>query len=107
MTKWLDTYALIEISIGNPKFLKYINSNFVVSEITLAEFYAVLLREQNRDLAEYWYEKLDIFTIPIDTKLLIKAIEFRHKHKKTGMSFFDAVGYIHSLRNNYQFVTGD
>ena len=46
--KCLDTYALIEISRGNSKFADYLNSHFVITDLTLAEFYAVFLREDGK-----------------------------------------------------------
>ncbi len=105
--KCLDTYALIEISKGNPKFAEYINYNFVITDLTLAEFYSVLLREEGEKIAEYWVKKLERYSLPVTKEILIEAIKFRYEHRKQDISFFDAVGYIFSLKNGYYFVTGD
>lgn len=43
--KYLDTYALIEIYLGNKKFTIYLDEDFVINDLTLAEFYGILLRE--------------------------------------------------------------
>jgi predicted nucleic acid-binding protein len=103
--KCLDTYALVEISLGNPKFSSYLKSDFVITDITLAEFYAVILREQGEEKADYWYLKLEGYSEPVGKKMLVEAVRFRHKNK--GISFFDAAGYVFSLAKGYKFVTGD
>lgn len=105
--KCLDTYALVEISNANSKFSSYLNEEFVITEITLAEFYAVILREFNEQTAEYWYKKLERYAVNVSRKILIESIKFRYANRKAGISFFDAVGYIFSLENGYSFVTGD
>ena len=105
--KCLDTYALVEIKQGNPKFKDYFKSKFVITDITLAEFYSVLLREENQEVADYWFNKLESYSVPVEKQILKEAIKFRHENKKTGISFFDAVGYIFALKNGYKFVTGD
>ncbi|MBI2631889.1 hypothetical protein HYW75_02715 [Candidatus Pacearchaeota archaeon] len=105
--KCLDTYALVEISKENPKFVSYLNSNFVLTDLTLAEFYLVIFREEGEKVADYWFKKLERYSLPIDKELLIEAIKFRYENRKANISFFDAVGYIFSIKNGYLFVTGD
>lgn len=105
--KCLDTYALAEIADENPKFKEYLNLPFVIADTTLAEFYSVLLREEGEAVADYWYKKLERYSLPVSKEILIEAVKFRQKHKKNNISFFDAVGYIFSIKNGYLFVTGD
>lgn len=105
--KYLDTYALIEITKGNPNFAKYFSQDFTITNITLVEFYAVLLREENEKTADYWFKKLEPYSVNIKTDVLVEAVKFKYKHRKQKISFFDAVGYIYSLKNNCLFVTGD
>jgi predicted nucleic acid-binding protein len=105
--KCLDTYALVEIANSNPKFAEYLNSPFVLTDLTLAEFYSVLLREEGESIADYWFKKLERYSIAVNKETLIEAIKFRHTHKKTNISFFDAVGYVFSIKNGCYFVTGD
>lgn len=103
----LDTYALMEIAKGNPKFADYLNLDFIITDITLAEFYAVLLREDGEKVADYWFKKLERYSVPVSKEILIEAVKFRQEYKKLDVSFFDAVGYIFSVKNGYYFVTGD
>lgn len=105
--KCLDTYILIEIYLGNKKFFEYLNIEFVITDLTLAEFYGVLLRDYGEEDANLWFKKLEKYSVPIEKDLLKEAVKFRHKNKKSRISFFDAVGYIFALKNGYKFVTGD
>ncbi len=105
--KCMDTYALVEIAEGNPKFTPYLKANFIITDLTLAEFFGVLLRDKNEELAYYWYEIFEPYSEPVEKTILIEAIKFRYEHKKTDISFFDAVGYVYSVSKGCLFVTGD
>lgn len=103
----LDTYALVEIYLGNEKFAEYLNVEFVINDLTLAEFYGVLLKEYGEGEATLWFKKLERYSLPVTKEILIESIKFRHEHKKQDISFFDAVGYVFSTMNGYYFATGD
>ena len=105
--KCLDTYALIEIALGNPKFSSLVNEECVITDITIAEFYFVILQKYNEKTAQFWYKKFESYCVPVSRDVLIKAVEFRSDNKKEELSFFDSVGYIFSLEGGYIFVTGD
>jgi len=103
----LDTYALVEISRGNPKFSKYMDEDFVITDITLAEFYGIILREYDEQTADYWFRKLGPYSKGVSKEILIEAVKYRQKNKKKNLSFFDCVGYIFSVKNKINFLTGD
>ena len=103
----LDTYALWEISKGNPKFQHLNERDFVIPDPILAEFYWALLLEYNKPAADYWFRQMSPYTKPVDKYLMAKAMNFRYQRKKQNLSFFDCVGYIYSQENNIKFVTGD
>ena len=105
--KCLDTYALVEIKLGNPKFKNYLGSNCIILDLILAEFYTVILREESEEVADFWFKKLENYSVPVSKEILIEAVKFRHKHRKQNISFFDAVGYIFSVKTGCHFVTGD
>lgn len=105
--KYLDTYALAEIAEGNPQFLPYLQQDFLITDLTLAEFFAVLLREKGEDLAETWFKKLEPAAVPVSREILKRAVRFRYQHRQQRISFFDAVGYQYAQAHDYIFVTGD
>lgn len=105
--KCLDTYALMEISQNNPDFDIYLDSDFVITDLTLVEFYGVILKRYDEQTAEYWFKKLGQYALSVEKTILKEAVKFRYRHKKSDISFFDAVGYMFSVKKGYVFVTGD
>lgn len=103
----LDTYALIEITKGNPKFHRFTTNDFAISELTFTEFYYVLLKEHNEKTAEYWHKKLSPYIARASVEITTEAANFRFKHKTQKFSFFDAFGYVFAMDNKMEFVTGD
>lgn len=103
----LDTYALVEIKNNNPKYAKIVNQDFIISAFTLAEFYYILLREETKEVANHWYQKLKPFIVQCNIGQLIKAMDFKFENRKINFSFFDCIGYITARENNSKFVTGD
>ena len=103
----LDTYALVELDKGNPRYRDINVEERAIPDLILVEFYGVLLREQGERVAEYWRKKLEPFVVRVELDLLFAAVQFRRVHRKKRLSFFDAVGYMYSLHNGYHFVTGD
>ena len=104
---YLDTYALVELARANQKFVGYTTQEFVVNDITLAEFYNVILREYDEQTANYWFRMIGPNSNPVTKELLIESVKFRRINTAKNFSFFDAVGYIYSLKNGHKFLTGD
>lgn len=103
----LDTYALIEIRRGNPKFLDLMNQEFAITDLTMAEFYSILYRQDEESAAIEWNNKLHAYCRAVSKEILIKALKYRIDNKKEDLSIFDCIGYLYSLENNLKFVTGD
>ena len=102
-----DTFVLIEIARGNPKFEALLGEPFVIPDLILAEFFGVLLRDVGEDVAVLWTERLAGFSVDVSLPTLLRAQHFRREHRKTDMSFFDAVGYQFACDTGNSFVTGD
>ena len=105
--KCFDTYVLVEIHDENPKFINYLNEEFVIPDIIMAEFYGVILRGYNEKTAEYLYKKFKPYVANVSVDLLVKAVRYRYENKTQNLSFFDCVGYVYALEKNIPFVTGD
>ncbi|MAF35351.1 hypothetical protein CMO91_05925 [Candidatus Woesearchaeota archaeon] len=101
----LDTYALFELAIGNPKFAFLTKQEFVIPSTTLAEFYWVLrVKKKN---AEYWIKQLAATSVMVNADTMVQAQAYRYANKNKDLSFFDAVGYQYARNHAQQFVTGD
>ena len=103
----MDTYALVEMAKGNPKFTRFNKETFAIADVILAEFYGVLLREYDEQTAEYWFRKMSPYARQVPKELLKEAVKFKFENTSQNFSFFNAVGYIYSLRNGHNFLTGD
>jgi len=103
----LDTYALVEMSKENDKFLHLKNYDFVITNMTMAEFYGVLYNRFDKITADYWNRKFKTFCVPVSQEILLKAAMLKVDLKKQGVSLIDCVGYTFALENNMDFVTGD
>jgi rRNA-processing protein FCF1 len=103
----LDTYALVEIHNCNPVFSALLNDDFVITDITLAEFYGLLYRRHGRTTADYWLKKFESYAVRVETQTLMDAIRYRTDFAQENLSFFDCVGYMHSLAQGLMFLTGD
>ena len=103
----LDTYALIEIARGSPAYSAFFNEDILLADVTLAEFYWVLLRDFGEQAAEHWIKKFIPYSQETTQEVLLKAMKYRFDHKKENLSFFDCAGYLFALENGYDFVTGD
>jgi len=103
----LDTYSLVEIKKGNPKFAHLLNEPFIITDPTMAEFFLVIYKKESEEEANYWNKKLGFYCKPVSRELFIKALKYREDNKKDNLSIFDAIGYIFSQEHNYKFVTGD
>ena len=105
--KCLDTYALVEICNGNSAFASLLSENVVITDITMAEFYADLYKKYGLKTADYWHKKLSSLCREVPREILIKAVRYRIDNKTENLSFFDCVGYMFAREHNFQFVTGD
>ena len=105
--KCLDTYALVEISNGNPRFASLLSEEIVIPDLTMAEFYGDLYRKYGLKTAEYWHRRLSLLCQTVQRDILIKAVRYRFDNKKQNLSFFDCVGYTFAQEHKIVFVTGD
>lgn len=105
--KCLDTYPLVEIAAGNKNFISLLDQEIIITDITIAEFYYVMLQKYGYSNAAFWYKKLMPYCVSVSKDILVKAVIFRYNNKNKNLSFFDCVGYIYSKENNIKFVTGD
>ena len=103
----LDAYALVEIAQANPAFTQLLNSDFVITEPTLAEFYGVLYRKAGKEHATYWLVRLEPWARSVPLSIMVKAAEFKVHNARRNVSFFDCAGYLYAQENGMRFVTGD
>lgn len=107
MNYFLDTYAIIEIMNGNPKYMKYIKEKLFTSLYNLYELYFNLLKNYDEDLARKVFYQFKTRIIQIRDEHIFKASRFKLDNKKKSLSYVDCIGYIMSLEYKLKFLTGD
>ena len=104
---YFDTYALVEISKGNPQFDKYKSNYMILSDLNLLEFYYYLIRVNKEDKIPEIFNELKKFLVIYDNDDLIKSAKMKFKHKQEKISFVDCIGYQLAKKHKARFLTGD
>jgi len=105
---FFDTYAIIELIKGNPKYEFVKDFTIITGVMNLAEvYYALLLEFNKKEKADAVINNLNLQLLNISSDAAIKGALFRYKNKKANFSYIDSVGYILALNNNLIFLTGD
>lgn len=103
-----DSYAIIELEKGNPKYERFKDSTITLTIFNLPEIYWSFLKLFNEKIADEIYKGYSNAIVDVDDETLKEAIKFRKKvYKKKKISYADAIGYIYALRNKMVFLTGD
>ena len=106
-----DTYALIELLKGNPRYERYSHDYLIATEFNLLELAYALFRELGRiETAKIIKSVRDnIEIMPTDDSDYLNASEFRRSANRTGkkLSLIDALGYSCSCNQRIKFLTGD
>jgi len=102
-----DTYALIEIIEGNPKYRKYVDTKMVITEFILAEVCLAVLRRYQREMAFRYVDKCAPFVVQVKGEVIKNAMEYRLRMNKRDVSTTDCVGYCLAKDSRIKFLTGD
>jgi hypothetical protein len=104
---FFDSYAVIEMIKGNPRYAKFINEEAAFTIFNLAEIYWSVLNEFGEENAEKVYEAYKEGVVEITGEIVKEAMKFRKKYKKRNLSYADCMGYVYAFKNNLVFLTGD
>jgi len=109
MVVFLDTYAIIEIAIDNPKYRKYalepINAITTIFNIIEVHFY--YLKNHGQNEADVIYNITKPMVIPLDDSIIKESNRFKLLHLKKRFSFADCIGYTTAQKCKARFLTGD
>ncbi len=104
---FFDTYAMLEMINGNPAYSKFGDETIITSVVNIAELYYSLLKDQGREKAELWIERLNPDIVEIDVDSVKIAMVFRLNHKEKKLSYIDCIGYALAQKLKIKFLTGD
>lgn len=102
-----DTYALIEIFVGNPNYERYLDRQLVTTKFHLAELHYYFLREYGERNAtaslSFWAPR----SVSVSFTAVRKAMLFRFVHRKEKLSYQDCIGQAVANELGMPFLTGD
>lgn len=104
---FFDSYALIEIIKGNERYKKYLKENIITTKLNLMEVYYYLLRVEDEDKAEHYYNFYLPATVPVKDDIIKNAMKFKLRYSYKNLSYVDCIGYILAIEFNIKFLTGD
>lgn len=102
-----DSYAVIEIIRGNPKFIHLSDRQVTITLFNLIEVVNCIYLDSGEEKAKETYERWRGCVQEIDWNIITEAIKLRQKYKKRDMSYADCIGYCYALQKGLQFLTGD
>ena len=105
-TVFLNSYALIEIIKGNPRYQHYMHTFIVTTQLNLFEVAYTLLREGAHDIQPI-ITRYSSYITNFGNDLIIAAASFKLQHKKRRLSMVDCIGYCLARTMGIPFVTGD
>lgn len=105
---YFDTYALIEIGKGAPKYKDYREGIVILlNKLNLLELSYYLAKQGRKDEAKEIFDKYSKYNVDYDNEVLVEAAKMKFKFLKERLSFIDCIGYLLAKKNNAKFLTGD
>lgn len=104
---FFDTYAIMEILRGNPKYSEFKSLRPVLTLFNLVELHYVLLRRAGAELADELLEEYSIYKVDVDAEVIKQANRLRYRYRKKNLSAADVIGYVVAYKLGIRFLTGD
>lgn len=104
---FFDSYALIELTKGNPNYFKYRDQIVTITIFNLIEVVYSIFLDHGKEKARESYKKLHCCVQDVDQEIIIKALEIKLKYKKRHLSYADCIGYAFAKMKGMIFLTGD
>ncbi len=104
---FFDTYAIIEVIKGNPKYFKYLDFGVILNDFVLSELCYILIKLYDEKTAYAYVDKYSQFILRADTAVIKEAMKLKHDLRKNKLSMTDCIGYVQAVKLNMKFLTGD
>ena len=106
---FLDSYAIVEMARGNPRYERFRSEAAVTSRAHLLEVYFLLTQQGAEVLAKSCLATLGPQASELPLELIPRVARFRlDRLGATGrrFSYVDAFGYVYARENAYTLLTG-
>jgi predicted nucleic acid-binding protein len=103
---FFDTCAIIECLLRNPAYARFGDAPLATTVMNKIEMYWWALNRYDQALADILLRSL-AHAAEVTDDVIRDAMLFRKQHKKRGISYTDAIGYVFARKQNLVFLTGD
>lgn len=108
MSYFADSYAMLAYLEGNKLLAPYFeDEGIVTSSFNIAELYYHLLLKKGEKLADEWTVPFLAISANPESLTIKRAMQFRLKERKRGLSYADCIGYQIAKERGLLFLTGD
>ena len=104
---FFDSYAIIEITVGNENYRNYAHAIALTTKLNLFEVFYGLLRDIGEKDANKFLNDYNGFIIDFDKEIIKAAATLRLTLKKKDISMTDCIGYCLAQKWGVKFLTGD
>lgn len=105
---YFDTYALVEITLGAEKYLKFREGvGILTNKLNLMELAYFMLRIKHEDKIDAVLRVYLRYNVEPSFNAMIEAVKMKFLHRKQKLSYIDCLGYMIARENNIKFLTGD
>ena len=104
---FFDTYAFVEIIMGNSNYLSYSNVRIITTKLNMFELYHGCLKDKNEELGEVVVQKYSSFVKDFDYEVIKEAAKLKFRLNKRDLSMTDCIGYCFAKQLGIKFLTGD
>ena len=104
---FFDSYAIIELTNGNPRYARFSDEAVIVTIFNLVEITYSVFQQMGEQKAREVYEEFLNCVQEIDQDIVIEALALKQKYKKRDLSYTDCLGYAFAKQRNLRFLTGD
>ena len=105
---YFDTYALVEITLGAEKYLKFREGvGIFTNKLNLMELAYFMLRIKHGDKIHSILTEYLRYNVEPSFNALVEAVKMKFLYKKHKLSYIDCLGYMIAKENKVKFLTGD
>ena len=104
---FFDSYAVIELTKGNPRYAKYSEAVVTLTLFNIVEIVYSARQELGEEKAGQVYDQFIDCVQDVDKAMIMEALELKRKYKKRDLSYTDCIGYAFARQRNLRFLTGD
>ncbi|MBI2147418.1 PIN domain-containing protein [Candidatus Woesearchaeota archaeon] len=104
---FFDSYAIIELTNGNPRYARFSEETVILTMFNLVEIAYSALQKLGAEKAREAYHQLITSVHEIDEHTFFGALELKKKYKQRDLSYADCIGYAFAKQHALLFLTGD